>query len=103
MLGDATLHDFLQGAKLPVLVDFFSPTCGPCASLAPLLDNLTRQFFGKMIVVKVDTSKHLGCASHFQIRGVPTLIFFKDGRILDQIVGLPDVNHLKAKMAYFAG
>jgi thioredoxin len=102
-LGDATLDEFLRAAKLPVLVDFFSPTCGPCASLAPHLDNLARQFFGKMIVAKVDGSKHPGCISHFQIRGVPTLIFFKNGRVLEKIVGLPDTNHLKAKMAYFAG
>lgn len=102
-LGDAGMDEFLQAAKLPVLVDFFSPTCGPCASLAPILGSLTKQFLGRILVAKVDTSKNPGCAAHFQIRGVPTLIFFKSGRELEQIVGLPDANHLKAKMEYYAG
>ena len=100
-LGDATMDEFLQSAELPVCVDFFSPTCGPCASLAPLVDNMARQFFGKVIVAKVDTSINPGCSAHFQIRGVPTLIFFKNGKVVEQIVGLPEVNHLKAKMEYY--
>lgn len=102
-LGDASLDEFLKAAQLPVLVDFFSPTCGPCASLAPLLVSLARQFLGRILVAKVDTSKNPGCAAHFHIRGVPTLIFFKNGRELEQIVGLPDTSHLQAKMEYYAG
>lgn len=102
-LGDATMDAFLQAAPLPVCVDFFSPTCGPCRSLAPVLDDLTRQFFGKVIVAKVDTSKNPGCATHFQIRGVPTLLFFKNGKVVEQIVGLPETGHLKAKMTYYGG
>ncbi len=102
-LGDATMDAFLQAAALPVCVDFFSPTCGPCRSLAPVLDDLTRQFFGKVIVAKVDTSKNPGCATHYQIRGVPTLLFFKKGKVVDQIVGLPETGHLKAKMTYYGG
>lgn len=102
-LGDATMDAFLQDASLPVCVDFFSPTCGPCRSLAPVLDDLTRQFFGKVIVAKVDTSRNPGCSAHFQIRGVPTLLFFKDGKMVDQIVGLPEASHLKAKMTYYGG
>ncbi len=100
-LGDTDLDAFLKSAPLPVLVDFFSPGCGPCASLAPLLANLTRQFFGKIIVVKVDTSKNPGCSAHFQIHGVPTLIFFKGGRKIEQLVGLPEVSLLKAKIEYY--
>ncbi|MFH0783922.1 MAG: thioredoxin domain-containing protein [Pseudomonadota bacterium] len=102
-LGDATMDAFLQAARLPVCVDFFSPTCGPCKSLAPVLDDLTRQFFGKVIVAKVDTSKNPGCATHFQIRGVPTLLFFQKGKMVEQIVGLPEPGHLKAKMTYYGG
>jgi len=102
-LGDASMDAFLQVANLPVLVDFYSPTCGPCARLSPLLDSFARQFLGRIIVAKVDTSKNPGCSAHFQIRGVPTLIFFKNGRAVEQILGLPDANQLKVKMEYFAG
>ena len=102
-LGDGTLDAFLQTATLPVVVDFYSPSCGPCTSLAPLLARLTRQFFGKIIVAKVDTGKNPGCSAHFRIRGVPTLIFFKNGQILEEIVGLPDAGLLQAKMDYYGG
>jgi len=54
-------------------------------------------------VAKVDTSKNPGSSAHFQIRGVPTLVFFKNGRVVEQMVGLPEANHLQAKMEYFAG
>jgi thioredoxin-like negative regulator of GroEL len=64
---------------------------------------LARQFFERIIVAKVDTSKNPGCSAHFQIRGVPTLVFFKNGRVVEQMVGLPEASHLKAKMEYFAG
>ena len=101
-LGDTTLDTFLQSTKLPVLVDFFSPTCGPCAALAPLLDNMARQFLGRLVVAKVDPGKNPGCAAHFHIHGVPTLIFFKNGKEIEQLVGLPDKNHLQAKMEYYA-
>jgi thioredoxin 2 len=103
VLGDATMNDFLQSEKLPILVDFFSPTCGPCATLAPIIDNLARQFLGKVILAKVDITHNPGCTSHFKVRGVPTLIFLKDGRQVEQIVGLPDRKHLLAKLEYYAG
>jgi thioredoxin len=103
VLGDATLDEFLRSAKLPIVVDFFSPTCGPCTTLAPMLDQMARQFLGKVIVAKVDISQHPGCTAHFKIRGVPTLLVFKNGKQVDEIVGLPDLHHLIAKLSYYAG
>lgn len=103
ILGDATLDTFLQSAKLPILIDFFSPTCGPCATLAPVIDQVARQFLGKVIVAKVDIDQNPGCTVHFKIRGVPTLLVFKDGKQVDQIVGLPNQRHLLDKLMYYAG
>ncbi|MFT5698751.1 MAG: thioredoxin [Desulforhopalus sp.] len=102
-LSDGNMDGFIKGEKLPVLVDFFSPTCGPCATLAPVLRNFTKKYFNKVIVATVDTSKNPGCAAYYKIKGVPTLIFFKNGEVVDQITGLPEVAVLESKIKYYAG
>ena len=102
-LGDKTMDSFIKSVKLPVLVDFFSPNCGPCTTLGPVLDNLTKQYFGKIIIAKVDTSQNPGCGAHYNIRGVPTLLFLKDGKVVEEMVGLPDKSHLLAKLDYYSG
>ena len=87
---DLTDQDFQQvvgSASLPVLVDFYSPTCGPCKTLAPVISRLARAYAGKAVICKLDTSRHQMTAAQFQIRGVPTLIFFKNGQPVDQVVG----------------
>lgn len=101
-LTDKNMDGFIKGESLAVLVDFFSPTCGPCSTLAPVLVNLTRKFFKKIVVCTVDTSKNPGCSAYYKIKGVPTLIFFRDGAIVDQITGLPDVSLLESKMDYYS-
>lgn len=101
-LTDSTMDGFVKNENLPVLVDFFSPTCGPCATLAPLLQKLTKKFYRKVIIATIDTSKNPGCAAFYKIKGVPTLIFFKDGAVVDQITGLPAVTVLEAKLEYLS-
>ena len=102
-LTDSTMDEFIKSASIPVMVDFFSPTCGPCRTLAPQLDRLAKEMLGRLIIAKVDTSRNTGCASYYKIRGVPTLIFFKNGSVADQIVGLPEPGHLRDKLNYWAG
>ena len=85
---DASSFDKTIGSSsLPVMVDFYSPSCGPCHMLAPVIETLARQYAGKIIIAKYDTSRYQVAASRFQIKGVPTLIFFKQGKVVDQIVG----------------
>jgi thioredoxin 2 len=86
-LDDAVFSDFISSASLPVMVDFFSPTCGPCHMLAPTIDVLAKKFSGRAIVAKLDTSRYQMTPARFRIRGVPTLIFFKNGQVADQITG----------------
>ncbi len=86
-LNEGNFQKIVNNSSLPVLVDFYSPTCGPCRSLAPVIEQLARQYAGRAVVCKIDTSRHQMTASRFQIRGVPTLIFFKEGRQVDQVVG----------------
>lgn len=101
-LSDATMDNFIKNESLPVMVDFFSPTCGPCQTLAPVLMQMAKQYLEKVIIAKVDTSVNPGCSAYYKISGVPTLIFFKDGNIIDQITGLPDVSMLDAKLKYLS-
>ena len=102
-LSDANMDNFIRDVNLPVIVDFFSPTCSPCTTLAPILHKLTKKFFAKIVIATIDTSKNPGCSAHYKIKGVPTLIFFKNGEIVDQITGLPDVAFLESKLKYLAG
>lgn len=97
-LNDADFQGFIANASLPVMVDFFSPTCGPCRMVAPVVASLARHYLGRMIVAKLDTSRHSLTPSRFSIRGVPTLLFFKNGRPVDQVVGAADEAALARKM-----
>jgi thioredoxin 2 len=90
-LDDATLSGFISQTSKPVMVDFFSPTCGPCRMLAPTIDTMAKKFFGRLIIAKLDTSQNQMAAAQYKIRGVPTLLFFKDGQLVDQKTGaLPE-------------
>ena len=90
-LDDSSFHGFIRQASKPVMVDFFSPTCGPCRMLSPVIDAMARRFYGRVIIAKLDTSHHHMTASQFRITGVPTLLFFKNGELVDQVTGaLPE-------------
>lgn len=85
-------------SDVPVMVDFFAPWCGPCRMLAPALDGIARAYEGRLKVVKVNVDEAPGLASTYGIRGVPTLMFFRNGEVADTIVGLPPAATLRAKL-----
>ncbi len=97
-LNDAEFQSFISNASLPVMVDFYSPTCGPCKAIAPVITNLSKEYLGKVIIAKLDTSKNPGTAMHYKIRGVPSLFFYKNGEVIDQIVGAPPESQLRQKL-----
>jgi len=74
-------------SDLPVLVDFWATWCGPCKSIAPILDDLAKEYSGKVKIAKLNVDENRQTPSQYGVRSIPTLILFKGGKILEQVVG----------------
>ncbi|MEK6680481.1 MAG: thioredoxin [Nitrospirota bacterium] len=89
--------EVLQADKL-VLVDFWASWCGPCQVVAPVIEELAAEYQGKMKVMKLNTDENPEIAGKYRIMGIPTLMFFKGGKIVDQVVGAASKSQLKTKV-----
>lgn len=74
-------------SPLPVLVDFWAPWCGPCRLISPIVEELSKEYEGKLKVVKLNTDDNPDTATNYHISGIPSLLLFKDGQVADQKVG----------------
>ena len=86
-VSDATFDQDVLQSEQPVLVDFWAVWCGPCKAIAPIVDDLATTYAGKLKVAKVNVDQNGATPSRYGIRGIPALLFFKDGKVTDQIVG----------------
>ena len=86
-VSDSTFRQEVINADVPVLVDFWAAWCGPCRMIAPMVEELARDFDGRAKIVKLDVDHNPQVAMQFGIRSIPTLLFFKDGRVVDQLIG----------------
>src|SRR3989338_6252344 len=98
-VNDKNFKEEVLKAELPVLVDFFAEWCGPCKTVAPVLEDIAKEYSGKIKVVKVDVDGAGSTASQFGIMSVPTLMIFKDGKALSQNVGAMSKYELKNQLA----
>jgi thioredoxin len=94
-VSDAEFESTVMASKRPVLVDFWAPWCGPCRMVAPFLEAIAGEMAGRVTVAKVNTDESSDWANRLGVRGIPTMILFKDGQELDRQVGALPKDALK--------
>lgn len=95
-INDSTFENEVTESAIPVLVDFWAQWCGPCKSIAPILDELSQKYAGKVKIVKLDVDANPATPPKFGVRGIPTLILFKDGQVKATQVGLLSKTELQS-------
>jgi len=95
-VSDETFEAEVKKADKPVLVDFWAEWCGPCRMIAPIIEEISEEFAGKLKVVKLDIESNPGVAQAYNIRGIPALLLFKNGEVAGQKIGALPKQQLKA-------
>ena len=87
-VSEDEFEDIVIKSDVPVMVDFFAAWCGPCKMIAPVIEEISHSMEGRAKIVKIDVDTSAGLASKYEITGVPTLIYFKNGEVSDRIIGV---------------
>ena len=85
-IGDADFDNVLNGGK-PLFVDFWAPWCGPCRIVGPIIEELAPSYDGKAVIAKLNVDDNPGIAQRYGVTSIPTLMMFKDGKLVDRMVG----------------
>jgi thioredoxin 1 len=97
-LTDANFENEVVRTSSPVVVDFWAEWCGPCRMIAPILDEISKEKGDTVKIGKVNVDENPGLASRYQVRAIPTLLFFKGGEVKEQVVGMTSKHDLVAKI-----
>jgi thioredoxin 1 len=85
-------------SKIPTIVDFWAVWCGPCKVIAPYLEEIASEYSGKVKIAKVDVDNNQSIATKYGIRSIPTVMFFKNGKMVDQVIGAYPKSHFEEKI-----
>ena len=94
-INDSSFKSEVTDSQMPVVVDFWAPWCGPCKMVAPVLEELAKEYEGKVKVVKLNIDENQGTATEYGVRSIPTLILFKDGKECERMIGVQSKDNLK--------
>jgi len=97
-VNDVNFDDLVVKSDMPVLVDFWAEWCGPCRMVGPIMDEISHEYEGKVLVVKCDVDSSPNVSAKYSIRNIPTVLFFKDGKIADKQVGAVPKNNFVIKL-----
>lgn len=86
-ISDSSFQQEILESSIPALVDFWAPWCGPCKSIAPVLEEIATEFGGKLKVAKLNVDDNPQTPTRYNVKGIPNLVFFKAGKVVEQIVG----------------
>ena len=95
---DGNFEKAVLQSSIPVVVDFWAPWCGPCRMVAPVLDKLAKDYAGKLLVAKVNVDNERQYAGKYGVQGIPTMLFVKNGEIVDTVVGFRPEADIKSKV-----
>ena len=95
---DADFEQMVLKSDTPVMVDFWAPWCGPCRAVAPVLEDLAGEYAGKIVVAKVNTDENPVWAQKYGVMAIPTLIFFKGGKMVDRVEGAGPKSFYKTRL-----